>query len=1042
MTPHIRASGRGERRAARRGSARSTGLGVAAGVGLVVIGGLAWMVARSPSAGDADAPAPVVAPPPDVRELGTGGGAIQGVGGAGKMFLQVVDPGDPTRIQAEIRADRSEPLAQRRVRMERPSAWVYLEDGRSLLVEGEAGEATVPPEGSDGRPDDVVLTGSVRVRLYDEVPGSARPDPATGVPLVSLATERLLVDAERGELTIPGEFSFRSARADFDGSDLVLVVNEAAGRLERLRVGSTRALVFRPEAASVAGVGTPTGASGSAAPAVSAGDALVPAGSAPVAGGGPSRAPVGPAQSVVAQGGTGGANVETIYHTLASGDVRISRGSQSLAAPAAELFVRLVDNALPPDALGPARAGANVEPARPSGTAPAPTAAPPPAPVVEGSQTPGAIARQDDEAPPDEPVTITWSGALEIRPTTDPPGAMQRQHVYVRCAAEVAGGVVARDTEADVTASGRTLEYGATRRELSLWGAGSSGATLAAPGRGEASASRFDVSLATGRVVVPGAGVLRATGDAPAAGLAGAPGVGQPAGEAGEARVVSWTTEAVFEFAVRDGTMTRDLTRAILTGDARASSEGGALSAKSMTAEFAPDAEGSPALRRLHAVGDATGRDAEGGGVRGDTIDAIFAWSPEGATRLQRVVVDGRAEGVQKNTRLGAGRIEAEFEADEHGDPVARRVLGTGGVRFEGEDDTRATARQLDADPSRRLATLTGDATISRGDSSIHSEQFTLDGAARTLLASGPGSLTHAEASETGPVTARAEVRWTQRLLYDETLARAEVHGEVRGTLTRGRDSTDTLSADRAVLLIDTTPTDEGSRRTVRSVTLTSDSGMCKVEARRYAPGAEPRTLERLLYLEGAEIVADQTRGTLDVPGAGKLLALDRSAAEATTRPGAPGGIGVGQRGTALFTWRGGLTLDRPRGTASLHDDVRLVHQQGEGDSRTDLRCDRLDARFREHADGDARPADAPAGDLLGADASGAVVVMANGRRLDCGQLSYDAPTSLVDAWSRESPVTLTDPQSASPLRAERIKWYLDGDRIELLGVGPVSAPR
>lgn len=1001
----------------RRGSARSAGLGIAAGLLLIIAGGLAWLMVRGGKSTTTITPEEVRAsPPPDVREI-TGGG-VRGLGGAGKMYLQAVDPADPTRVQAEIIADGSDPLGNRRVRMKSPSAWVYFANGRTLLVEATSGEATVPPEGSGGRPDDATLTGDVRVRLYEAGGAGSRPDPASAPAIMTLETDRLTLDAQRGELTIPGAFTVRSERVDMDGRGVTLLVDEGAERLEYLRIDETTLCRVRPEARESAPTPAPPhNAGGSSVGAARGASSTGAASPAPAS----ASKPPAPAR----------ATRETVYHARAADQVRVTRGGQRLESPLAEVFVRLVDGELPEGALGEA-ATAPQQASPPQGTTQAsgsqhsapqqawlPETRTRKAGADQSATSPTAAGGMSSDAPRE--VELGWAGVLEIRPAREAPAAMTRQHVLARFTAEDVGRIELRDADSGATARGALLEYGATRREGVLAGDAKGEAVVERPGTGEAKAPRFEIALGTGRIVMPSGGRISGLGD-----------------DGAGTRALSWGAEGEFTFVVRDGTMTQDLSGVRVAGRALAEDAGGSLRAQQITGEFAEDGR---TLRRVQAVGDATGRDSAGNGVRGDTIDAFLASDEGGAARVRRVVIDGRAEGVRGDTRLGAGRIEADFAEDARGRPEAVRLVATGGVRYAGPDETTATAQRLEADPRSERATLLGSAVVTRGDSSIEGERIELDGGERTLEVAGTGVLRHADAPGDGPVRTRAEVRWADGLFYDEVAGVARVTGGVHGTLTQGTERADTLRAAAAVLELDQSEGNADPRGRVRLVTLLGDNEPASLESRRYVAGVTPRTLERMVYLEGGRIVADEVLGTLDVPGAGKLLAVDRrSAGEADGAPRVGGLAGeeagfIARRGSTLFTWRGGLTLDRPRGAATLHDEVRMAHQGEAGEGRTDLRCDRLTARFRETASGEGEPA----GELLGADAAGRVVVQANARRMDCAELAYDAAMGVIDARSSGGVVTLTNPDGAPAMRAGRIRWFLRTDRVELESVAPIS---
>ncbi|MFZ2873305.1 MAG: hypothetical protein WAZ94_02355, partial [Phycisphaerales bacterium] len=218
----------------RRGSARSTGLILAGGVALI-FGGVLVGITLTSDKPKAPKPTGTMEPPPDVK-LQPGPGGL--TAGSSELFITLVDPANPTRVQYEITAERSEPLPDGRYRMTRPTASYFLRDGRTLVIEADHGQASIPDPGKASRPEGGVLEGNVRIRLFSPQAGGRRPVPASDTPDLLITTNLLRFDGLRGELELPERFDVEHTRFTFAGLGLTAVVNEKQQRIEMARVTS------------------------------------------------------------------------------------------------------------------------------------------------------------------------------------------------------------------------------------------------------------------------------------------------------------------------------------------------------------------------------------------------------------------------------------------------------------------------------------------------------------------------------------------------------------------------------------------------------------------------------------------------------------------------------------------------------------------------------------------------------------------------------------------------------------------------------------
>ena len=326
-----------------------------------------------------------------------------------------------------------------------------------------------------------------------------------------------------------------------------------------------------------------------------------------------------------------------------------------------------------------------------------------------------------------------------------------------------------------------------------------------------------------------------------------------------------------------------------------------------------------------------------------------------------------------------------------------------------------------------------------------------LNGVDRTLEVVGQGTIDH-----TGPIggdaaTAHATVAWGDGLWYDDLAGIARCVGNATALITRGSHVTDRLGAELIVVELADAPggasnskAEPGADRSLSSLEATG--APATIEVRRYRPGVMPPMLERLMYLEGTKIHADNAAGRLDVPSAGKLLVMDRREARenapATHLPNPERDMG---RGTALFTWRESLTMEKTTGEVTMKDGVRLVHDRGDGSPKTTLDSAWLTAKVRQQngrvgAVASERTFDA---DLLSASAGDGVRLVSGEKEITAATLEYDAVAATVDAKGGNGLVSLMDKTGKTPpAKASRILWYLKTDRIEATGVKPIVTPK
>ena len=1077
-----------------RPAAARTGL-LIAGALVVLFAALlaAFALIRGPAAPALPSPIPFDAPP-DIKSLPSGNSPMSRMGSGAKFFLQVVDEQDPTILTAELTADRSEPLEGKRYRLDRPRAWTFLKDGRTIHVQADTGLAYVPDESSGAKPREGLLEGHVVLRLFRALPDRRRPDPEADAPLVTVVTSTLRFDGALGEVTLPDDFTITSDEVLYEGRALTILFNEVQERLESLHVASTRLVTYTPRPS----VETPP------APADSGAGQTTDA--APTAAAMTSPPPTLPPDLGIAGESVPPGVVETTYRLVCEGGVVIAQTGRELTAERLEGWARLVDNSLRPGAIA---SFTDIRPlpadAPPDGGAISPPDSPAPAqdaPPVNEPEVLGATPADPITNPvaSSDPITIRWSGPLDVRPLPAPVLELAHNDFFLRLTAPP-GAVRFADAESRAVATGDALEYAATRREGALEAAAPLGATIDAPDSGVARARRFELSLATGRIHVPSAGVIAAVRDASPTDL--------PASN----RTLAWASEADFDFAVEAGRVTTRLAEVRAQGDVELSDGVGSLAGDSLTAAFARVDRDRSVIARLVMLGGARGRDGAGGTLAGDTLSITFADAatlptPDAQPDPTLLVATGDVRAERDDASLAARHLEATLGRVD-GNLAATGVVATGDVAYAAADGATARGDALRADPVTQVADLDGaPAVVARQDVVIRSANLRFDGLNRTLNVPVAGELEHVTPATDNAPTARALATWTGQMTYDDRRGTAECLGDARVESVQGVLSRDTLEAhrirlqlspdeaetgDAGTLLPATSPAAEISpddpaadvivsapataatdtpgvprspRRLLNVVAFAEEPAAgaspdaaapppAKIEVRRYAPATEgePAVLDRLLYLEGRTIRADNDLGTLDVPGAGVLLALDRRATESAPAspedaPPSTGLLSNTAQGLSKFTWEGFMILDRPRGTVTMSRAVRLEHRPlGETDV-TELECERLTANIREAADvsadaaGGADPNGA-ARELRSAAADGAVWLRSAGKELVADSLLYDAVRRLIDARADpEGSVTIYDPAAAAPTTAARILWDLATDRVEVQRAGAVTVPR
>jgi hypothetical protein len=221
-------------------------------------------------------------------------------------------------------------------------------------------------------------------------------------------------------------------------------------------------------------------------------------------------------------------------------------------------------------------------------------------------------------------------------------------------------------------------------------------------------------------------------------------------------------------------------------------------------------------------------------------------------------------------------------------------------------------------------------------------------------------------------------------------------------------------------------------------------------------------------YLEGSVILADELEGTLEIPGPGALLSVDRRDERGHTdvpvneqraawgpSSDAPAGAvsdSLAARATvggdALFRWSESLKVERQTGTMTMRGGVRLIHVSTDGSEQTELESSELVAKVDEAPQSDDLSAAAQKKvrarrSFTSATATGSVWLRRGGKEITADSLDYNAAKRTVTASALEgNAVMMLDPARPTPVSAQVLFWDMAQDRIEIRRPATIVVPK
>lgn len=457
------------------------------------------------------------------------------------------------------------------------------------------------------------------------------------------------------------------------------------------------------------------------------------------------------------------------------------------------------------------------------------------------------------------------------------------------------------------------------------------------------------------------------------------------------------------------------------------------LAARHVEATLSPGPDGRPTVQTLDASGlvDLRAR-REGLEVIGEELAAdvpaqrlVVLGTPDRLARVTRgrttiSGLDVRLTGAPRSASVfGAGSFNHAADASlptesDSKDPIDFNASWTQVMKF---DDAAGTLRCVgDVGATMRQGTARVDRL------SAWTVEATID----------PPAAANNAAPPTGP---------TDPPLSSSPPGESESNGTEAPQGSPIASAEDELPADAIATPIDAP--DDANRRILTMVAIGSihdspDGEPATIESRRYGPpGADgTRVLQQLLYLEGARILADNAAGTLDVPGSGKLVVVDRRTPE-SERPAASTPLEGGTaRGDALFNWEGSLHVERRQTDASMtmSDRVRMVHRRAGDDLTTLLDAPTLTARTGGASDSQLNR-------LRAVHAEGGVWVRSGTQEITADIVDYDADTGILTAFSRVgNPVRVAD--GPTVWNAGAVRWDMAAGRIEIVDPSGLVTPR
>lgn len=824
---------RSDRLGGRRGRVRA-GLVAAMALGVGFVGLIGYFAFRPKPVGPTTIGAGIPEPEPETLIKGTKG-----------VKISLMDKRDPSRQTGELTFAGMDPLENEphMVAVESPKAWLSTRNGWWVRVSAPAGKLYMPDR--QRPPESGTLSGGVDVRAYKPLADGTRPaEDATATATFKVASvdfDTLLMQLRTAE-----SWTLAMPELDATGDGLTWKYSEANEITEFAEVAGNLSVTYWPGAGRSESAGGGVGETRrvSAGEPIDAPEKITRASDTGIAAaetGLPAKPGGASSAGTLSRGAT---LSETLYHLALRDRVRVAQGEREIAGPSMVLWARLLDGALPAEALAPIRTFSR------EGAGGVSVVKPAAAPTGSGASSERQVAGASLATPASpaggrgegaksgdvrEAITLHSKGTATLRALRETPTRLEKNHLAIAMDGTAEIPVRVLDAVDGVVARAGHLEYLGTTRwfqmlgfdEGTIGGArrgagepaanGSRGpAEVRLVGRGTLEASHLEADLASGLVLVRGPGSLRSET---------------------EDRCVRWRNQADVSMLMVDGAMAAAAREIVLQGGVEAGDGGTMVSGEHVLVTFEPEIvtlageqagpsellTGRANLKRVVVQDRAMADAGAGGWVKAQKLVADFdgtvARSPEvSMLRALGGVEGGRGEGTRVwaealNATLGVDAIGRSYvsEAVIDGGESEDGTVGVGLARFEdrgkgghvGSDvRTRAQSPRMVVRPESEQVDLVGAGSwVEQAGTRLSGLDVRLDGLVNRAFCEGAGELTHRDAMQRADEEPMVRAVWSERFSYDDSTGLGECEGDVSMVKTPDAWSRDEAIAQRVELM-------------------------------------------------------------------------------------------------------------------------------------------------------------------------------------------------------------------------------------------------
>lgn len=964
-------------------------------VGIVVVGFMRRAASEQHSSAGRDSI-------PDLRNPGSSHIAdLPGEGGAVQDIVAMADQAAVTRVDpvtGELRYkfewNHMEPDEAGVFQIDAPRAWV-LEQDQVMIITSSTGRVIWPSR--DAEPESGLLEGKVKIQVFDqswEGAAESKVAPDGIEPVVVLETESLSFNTTFGEVGTEVHFDLIGPGLKASGTGLKLrFSNNPSTPITFLSIkehGRVELFENNETQDTRAATGDRKGNSSEQAP----GEADTPP-------------------------------VEAFYSARFEGGVRLRAGQQTLRGEVVELWARLEDGHLPQGALASWSGSEQVNGRSSRGSDP-----------VSQSQSRGA----------ESPTTalLEWDGPFELRLLSEAPQQLASDDVFLQVHSRTSEALRITDAESGASIDCLTLEYGATRRVVSLFGVGPLGVTIRVPDLVEVVTGRLDLDLTTGIGAIPSPGIASALG----ASLD----INDPLFSLGDRpRDLRWSERADFVLDTSAGPVGASgrvvPIELLLSGRVEARDGLSVLKGDTIKLEFdevtlAGVTEPVNTMSRLEVNGRAEALEALGGRVLAESITIDF--EPSASTGQPQPVLAtcrGNVRATRADQSLRAGMVEMQLAPSIDGRDLEFQSLDARlGVEITlSEAPVRPEPGQPMFAPAKIIATgdrvrasgtgneieLIGDpARITRSFGDESSEvtgpliHISADQDLRRLKVVGPGTVLHRFSRVKEDGYGQIHLEWNTSLDYDDLTMEGEAIGDVVATADFGETERHIARGQSVKLRMFQNAAKERELGFAIIEGHGAGQAPAEVEMRQYvgdADAAGVRTLESMAFLRGQKIVLNAVEGLLDVPTPGLLLIENRRGDDD------PSGEG-GAPGTTLLEWDGSFHASRGTGLGTIVGRAQLRHREPGGSAMTEVESEWMEVALQWPEPGSG----SDQLKLMRAEARGAVYARRDTLELVCDLLIHDAVSGVLQALANDgNRITLLDTLEGRHIFAEAIELDL-----------------